>query len=73
MSGVMKHIFRTAGRDTILICLEYETLDYDVGSDSSINDNDEYCVYIKAELKVPHFRGNVKVILSKCRHKLILF
>ena len=37
----MKHVFRTAGRGKILICLEYETLDYDAGSHGSINDNDE--------------------------------
>lgn len=66
----MKHIFRTAVRDTLLICLEYETLDYVAVSDNSVND-DEYCEYTKAELKVPHFCGNVKVILSRYRHKLI--
>ena len=42
-------MFRTAGRDTILVCLEYETLDCDVGSDNSINYIDEYCEYTKAD------------------------
>jgi hypothetical protein len=65
-------MFRTAGRDTILVCLEYETLDCDVGSDNSINDNDEYCEYTKAELKVPHFCDNVKAILCRYRNKLTL-
>jgi len=32
-------------------------------------DNDEYCEYTKAELKVPNSRGNVKVILSRYRRK----
>jgi hypothetical protein len=68
----VKHVFRTTDRDTNLVCLEYETLDCDVGSDNSVNDNDEYCEYTKAELKVHHFGGNVKVFLSGYRHEPIL-
>jgi hypothetical protein len=52
--------------------LEYETLDCDVGSDNNINDSDENYEYAKAELKVPHFGGNIKVILSGYRHKPIV-